>query len=71
MELTVYEGLAAEFQIKLTDLYVNNRQNPAECQLTEHNQTHHRVKIPYDKCSTIKSVFINFFSHNFVNNNKI
>lgn len=72
MELIINNNeLNNQFQIKMFDLYINNRivtlsQN--YCKIKTINDTHSRFKIPYTKCSTLETVsnfcyFVSFFSN--------
>ena len=62
MELIINNNeLTNQFQIKLFDLYINDRiANLSQnyCKIKKINETHSRFKIPYTKCSTLETVSI-------------
>jgi hypothetical protein len=56
MEIVVNQELTDNLNIKKSDLFINKKENIYACQLNEINDTLSRFLIPYDMCSTMKTV---------------
>lgn len=55
MEIVLFQEIANDLRIKLTDIYINDKtaaKSHSYCRLSELNNTHASFKIPYQKCST-------------------
>ena len=60
MDLLIYQELADNYQIRMNEFFVNQKNNPSSCRPKIYNETHSKFRIQYDKCSTIKIVSFNY-----------
>lgn len=56
MEIIIYQDILKDLKLKITDIYVNEKNSVHYCRLGIINGTHAFFKLPYDKCGSSKTV---------------